>query len=573
MNLAYFVVLVSALIFVHEFGHFIVAKFFNVKVLTFSIGFGPKIIRIRGKETEYCLALLPFGGFVRMLEESSGGGDILPEERARTFEAQAYWKRVLIVLAGPAMNVLFPVVLYTTVFLEDRTFHAPLVGSIEPGKPADGKLMPGDAVLAIDGTDVTSFPQIQAFVADHPGAPLKFLVDRDGKKTEVWVTPANEIRRIEPAELDLYEHEGKVGISPKFGAAVVGLPRTDAVAHRAGLRTFDRVISINGRKVDRYVDLINLLSQNRGDAVVLTVLRPVPVNQALGGLCDFSLVEPVMIQLTPLPRDADARLDDFAARERDVLARIGAESSEMYVAFVPEGSSEWKAGLRVGDRIQSLDGVQQRRWRTMEASLKSEPTQMHELAWTRAGDIFSGRFQMRTEAWVDDGGKRHERYVFRTMHWLPDAPDALVPNPHPFMYAVKRGVTETANVVRYIVVGFWRMAQGRLSLSSMSGPIRMYELAGEAGARGTTEFLWAMAVISANLGLVNLLPVPVLDGGHLLLFSIEVVLRRRLSLGVRKGVSLFGMAILVILMLVAFKNDMAPRWDDLILAVKELVAS
>ena len=114
MNLVYFVVLVSALIFVHEFGHFIVAKFFNVKVLTFSIGFGPKIIRIRGKETEYCLALLPFGGFVRMLEESSGGGDILPEERARTFEAQAYWKRVLIVLAGPAMNVLFPVVLYTS---------------------------------------------------------------------------------------------------------------------------------------------------------------------------------------------------------------------------------------------------------------------------------------------------------------------------------------------------------------------------------------------------------------------------------------------------------------------------
>ena len=420
--------------------------------------------------------------------------------------------------------------------------------------------------------DHDSIPKLVGLFGDEKREEKRKAVLRDALSmaTEVWVTPESEVRRIEPAELELYEHEGKIGISPKFGAAVVGLPRTEAVAHRAGLRTFDRVISINGRKIDRYVDLVNLLSQNRGDAVVLTVLRPVAVSQALGGLCDFSLVEPVMIQLTPLPREADARLDDFAARERDVLTRVGIESSEMYVAFVPEGSSEWKAGLRIGDRVTSLDGVAERRWRTMESALKSNPTQMHELAWTRAGETFSGRFQIRTESWVDDGGQKHERYVFRTMHWLPDAPDALVPNPHPFLYAIKRGVTETANVVRYIVVGFWRMVQGRLSLSSMSGPIRMYELAGEAGARGTTEFLWAMAVISANLGLVNLLPVPVLDGGHLLLFSIEGALRRRLSLGVRKAVSLFGMGILIVLMLIAFKNDMAPRWDDLVLAVKDV---
>ena len=101
VDLLYFVLLVSSLIFIHESGHFAFAKIFGVKVLTFSIGFGPKVLRIRGKETEYCVGLLPFGGFVKMLEESKQSEPILPEDRQRTFEAQALWKRVVIVLAGP----------------------------------------------------------------------------------------------------------------------------------------------------------------------------------------------------------------------------------------------------------------------------------------------------------------------------------------------------------------------------------------------------------------------------------------------------------------------------------------
>src|SRR6202020_685601 len=103
--LLYFILLLSVLIFIHESGPFAFAKIFGVKVITFSIGFGPKVLRIRGKETEYCLALLPFGGFVKMLEES-GPEPIMPEDRRRTFESMALWKRILIVLAGPAMNVL-----------------------------------------------------------------------------------------------------------------------------------------------------------------------------------------------------------------------------------------------------------------------------------------------------------------------------------------------------------------------------------------------------------------------------------------------------------------------------------
>src|SRR6187455_3062036 len=116
MDLFYPIILISSLIFVHELGHFLWAKIFGVKVLTFSIGFGPRVLRLRGRETEYCVALLPLGGFVKMLEENRQEA-VLPEDRKRTFESQALWKRVIIVMAGPAMNVLFPVLLYFAVFI------------------------------------------------------------------------------------------------------------------------------------------------------------------------------------------------------------------------------------------------------------------------------------------------------------------------------------------------------------------------------------------------------------------------------------------------------------------------
>ncbi|MBV9949726.1 MAG: site-2 protease family protein, partial [Myxococcales bacterium] len=217
VDLLYFVLLVSSLIFIHESGHFAFAKIFGVKVLTFSIGFGPKVVRIRGKETEYCLGLLPFGGFVKMLEESKRADPILPEERGRTFEAQALWKRVVIVLAGPAMNLLFPVALYTSVFLEQVQFLPATIGVIDPGKPADGKLQPGDRIVSVDGDAVTSFPEVQHVIAKSAGQTVRLGVERDGRFRDIALTPVDE---AQIRELDIVEHTGRIGIDPHFPAAV-----------------------------------------------------------------------------------------------------------------------------------------------------------------------------------------------------------------------------------------------------------------------------------------------------------------------------------------------------------------
>ncbi len=567
MDLLYFVLLVSSLIFIHESGHFAFAKIFGVKVLTFSIGFGPRALRIRGKETEYCLGLLPFGGFVKMLEESKRAEPILPEERGRTFEAQALWKRVVIVLAGPAMNLLFPIALYTSVFLEDDQFLPPTVGVVDAGKPADGKLEPGDRIVRVDGDPVTSFPEVQHVIARRAGQSVKLGVERDGKTLELAVTPLDQ---ADVRELDIVEHTGRIGIDPRFPAAVIGIARRDAPA-AVGLRSFDLVTAVNGRRIERFVDLVDALAKNRGDQVVVSYLRPVDAPHALGGLGELAVLDPGAATLTPLPREPGTLAPaDANARAADVLARAGIESADMYVAFVPQASSEWRAGLRPGDRITLLDGAPQTLWRTMEAELVAGAGKMHELQWVRDDAPMRGFFQLRKEQWDDPFGQHYERYVFRTDHWLPTAPDRFVPNPHPLAYALRRGVEETASVVKFISVGMLRLLEGRVSLASVSGPITMYDIAGQAGARGAAYFVWAMALISVNLGLINLLPIPVLDGGQLLFFLFEAARQKPLPLRIREVASLVGMVMLVLLMLVAFKNDVERRWDVIVMQVREL---
>jgi regulator of sigma E protease len=544
LDLVYFVLLVSVLVFVHELGHFALAKIFGVKVLTFSLGFGPKIVRLHGKETEYCIGVLPFGGFVNMLEESKGTAPIPPEDRPRTFEAQALWKRVAIVLAGPAMNVVFPIALYSSVFFGDRELSPPMVGVVLPGKPADGKLAPGDRILAVDGTEVQSFSDVQRYVAKHANKPVRFSIDRDGKQLDVTIVAADE---IELRELDTFEHVGRIGIEPGFPAPVIGVARADSPAYRAGLRTFDRVTSVNGRRVERMIDLVDALAASRGDTLVIAYQRPQPIPEATGGLVDLALMEPQVATLTPLPRTTSNKDDSAIERAADVLARTGIESSDMFAVFVPEGSSEWKAGLRAGDRVVALDGAKQTSWQTMQAELRRNPTRTHKLEWTRDGEPMAGSF----------------RYGFRTTHWAPYAPEHLVPNESRLSYALAHGFEETGRAIKVVSLGMLRIVQGRVSLSeSVSGPVTLYDIAGQAGAKGPTYFVSVMAVVSINLGLINLLPIPVLDGGHLAFFLVEAVRRRAVARRTREIASLIGVTMLVLLMAIAFKNDVQRRWSD-----------
>jgi regulator of sigma E protease len=434
---------------------------------------------------------------------------------------------------------------------------------VQPGKPAEGKLFPGDRIVAIDGKAIGDFPAQQSVVAQNAGKPLRVSVERDGKALDLRIIPAEESLE---REFDIVERVGRLGVSPHFAAAVIGISDKESPAYRAGLRTFDKIISVNGRRVERFVDLMTVLASNRGDSVNLSYLRPVAARSEDSTLWDLAVYEPGVATLTPSAKLAGTTLsvEDGDSRAQDVMTRTGIESSEMYAAFVPQGSSEWQAGLRSGDRIFRLDGVVQRSWLALEDELRKGASRQRTLEWTRGGRPMAGTFQVRREQWEDDYGQHYERVVFRTTHWVPLAPDKLIAHPHPLFFAIRRAFQETANVLRFIGLGLWRALQGRLDFASVSGPITIYDIAGQAGARGPTHFVWAMAVVSVNLGLLNMLPIPVLDGGHMLFLGIEALGRKRVSKRIREMASLVGMGLLATMLLMAIANDVWRRWDVIV---------
>jgi regulator of sigma E protease len=556
MDLLYFIILVSSLIFVHELGHFLFAKAFGVKVLTFSLGFGPKLLRLRGRETEYCISLLPLGGYVKMLEATKNDV-VMPEDRKRTFESLPVYKRIIIVLAGPVMNLLFPILLYFSVFVTDGPFLPPTVGVVLPDHPADGRLRPGDRIMAVNGTEIGTFDELRRIVAKNPGNPVVFKVFRDNRHVEVEVVAED---RVERRELDIVERVGSVGIQPSAPAAVIGVSSPESPAYRAGLRTFDVVTHVAGRPVRRFSDLLDALSNNAGETVPVTYMRPVPIEDALGGLASMAVYEAGVVALTPDPTGSS------------LLERTGIELADLYAAIVPKDSYLHKAGLRPGDKILKLDDEPVPAWSTFLERVLAAPDRPHHYLALRDGRERSGTFQMRREDFTDEHGQStFARYVLRVQNWIPLAPEDRVDHPSPIRYALEKAVQETVDVTRFTLVGIVRLIQGRISLKSLSGPITIYEVAGEEGRKGPDYFIWVMALISINLGLLNLLPIPVLDGGHLMFFALEGVMRKPLPLRVREIAHIVGMAILLGLMALAFKNDVERRWDVIVGQVRELI--
>ncbi len=554
MNLVYFVTLVSVLIFVHELGHFLVAKVFGIKVLTFSVGFGPKVLRLRGKETEYCVGLIPLGGFVKMLEWSRHE-QILPEDAPRTFDAQPLWRRTLVVMAGPAMNLLFPVALYTLVFSSDHRFTPPTVGIVLPGHVAEGKLYEGDRILSVDDVAVGTFSELQDLVGQSPGKPLQLRVFRNVSYVNVEITP-EEVTITN--DLDEPAVVGRLGISPNARASVIGISRPDSAAYRAGLRTFDWIMSVGGVPIKRFSDIEKVLGDNHGATVPVTYLRPRALDGTLGGMATIAVFDAGVAALSP------------DAKAGDLFERTGIESSDLYVSFVPPGSAMAQADLRPGDRITLIDGVEALSWETAREQLLDKKDATHRLTFSRDGARYSSQFELSHQWYEDESGQEHDRYDLRMQHWSPTVPEPPVEHLHPLLYATRRAVSKTLEMQRYIVAGMLDVLRGRVPLSQLSGPLAIYEVAGQEGAKGTDYFLWVMAFISINLGLINLLPIPVLDGGQLMFLLWEALTRRSLPLRVRELASVVGMLMLVGLMSIALKNDVERRWEAISSELHEL---
>lgn len=549
MDLVYFVVLVGVLIFVHELGHFAWAKIFGVKVLKFSLGFGPRLLGFRYGETEYVLSALPVGGYVKMLGESPNER-VAPADEERAFHNLPLLKRLVIVIAGPVMNLLFPIALFFVVFMADDTVAPPIVGTVFPDRPAEGQLLPGDRIVTVAGEEVSSFDEVTDIVGEHPGRPLAFVVDRDGERLTRTVTPTLTRVPREPRALGLYDELGRVGIGPTHPTPVIGVTSATSPAGAADLRTFDVIVSIGGEPVERWIDLEKSLTKNRGSLVQVAYLRPNRVEGALGGLVELDVYEPHVATLIPAGGDAPGP------------ERAGIELADLYVRVI-EGTPAHRIGLMTGDRLVELDGEPIRSYGTFQQDLRAERDQEHVLTWRRGSRLMTQPFRMRRERRIDEAGEAQDHYVFGVTNWVPVRYEPPVAEDNHVLRSLGRAIDETWRLVEATVVSVVRLFQGRLSVKSIGGPLTVFEVAGQAARESTPDYLRVMGFISVNLGLINLLPIPILDGGHLAMFLFEAVTRRRISIRIKQVASVLGLVVLVALMVLAFTNDIERQWPSI----------
>jgi len=546
MDVLRFVALIGALVFVHEFGHFVVAKVLGVTVLKFSLGFGPRVVGFRGRETDYCLSLLPFGGFVKLLGEDPGE-PVGREQLAHAFHSQSLVSRSAIVLAGPLMSLAFPVLLYFIVMLGQTTMTPPRIGTVVSGHPADGRLLPGDRVLTIDGRPVASFQEIRERIATSPGRSLRFTVERGARVVDTVVTPASvTVER----PLDAVQIVGRAGISAAFALSVIAVRTGDSPALRSGLRTFDLITSYAGRPIVRWMDLERALQANRGVTVPVSYLRPQPVLGALGGLCDLEVQQAGLVMFTPTPGDGD------------ISTRTGIESPDLYVADLPVDSAEYEMGLRRGDKILLIDGVPPASFESMRESLLAGGGRLHTVSFRHEGREVAGAFELRAVRWSDEFGNQFSRVLFRTDHWVPSVVEDPIPHPSPVLYALVHATKQTGEAIVFVGLYVVRLFQGRVSVSSVGGIVTIYDASRSNASSGLEGFLWLMALVSVNLGLLNLLPIPTLDGGHLAFFALEAAVGRSVSIRARRIASVIGLVFVVIVTAIGLRNDLWRKFGN-----------
>ena len=423
------VVVLPLMIFVHELGHFLAAKSFGVRVMTFSFGFGKRLFGIKRGDTDYRVSLLPLGGYVKM------AGDDPSQPRQgdpREYLAKARWQRFIILIMGPAMNVLMAAVLIT--LLNHFHFQRPAfeeqparIGAVDPGSPAaKAGLRPGDLIVRFDGLTNPDWEDLYMKVATSVNETVPGEVEREGRRLSVTLAP-------QPKGSD---RVGYIGVLP-VQAAILRAVEANMPAGRAGLQPGDRIVALDGKTVYQPAAFTDALQSGKEKEVVITVVRK-------GKAFD--------VRLKPV----------YAPIENGNAWRIGVELS------------------RIPDEMVT------------------------QLPWGQAVGT-SVEFCVR---------------------------NALL----------------TFEVLEKIVTK-------KMSPDTLSGPIGIAQISGEAASQGLPTLVLFVALISLQLGIFNLLPVPILDGGAIVLLVIEGIMRKDLSLEVKERVIQVGFVFLLLLAVFVTYND------------------
>jgi regulator of sigma E protease len=445
--LAAFLVAIGILVAVHEFGHYWVAKKLGFKVLRFSIGFGRPLVMRVGKDadrTEYCLAAIPLGGYVKLLDEREG--EVSAAELHRSFTRRPVMHRIAVLLAGPAMNLLFASILYAVLAMVGTEIVKPVVGQVSLGSPAAAAgLQRGDLIVRVGDRSVRDTEELQIALIRQfsDDGVLSLRVRRDGGERSITLRIDQDRRAMtEPGKL--LPGLGFDLATWNADTRVHDVPAGSA-GERAGLRAGDRLLAVDGQPVANRMEFIGLVSGAPGRDISIEVER--------GGerLRMVAAVPRIIEQGRP-------------------IGRLG--------ITLEEGPQTWPPGL----------------------------VEIH-----RAGPI-----------------------------------DAAF-----------GGVAKTWEMSSLTVQMLWRIVTGQVSAKNISGPISIAEFAGISAYLGVTAYLAFLAIISVSLGVLNLMPVPLLDGGQVVYQLVEAVKGTPLSERAQLLGQQVGIALLVVLMSLAFYNDIS----------------
>jgi regulator of sigma E protease len=534
----YFAIFLGVLVTVHESGHFLAAKWAGVKVLKFSIGFGPRLFGFRRGETEYQIAALPLGGYVAMAGQYPGE-EIAPEDRGRSFVEASWWKRFIILSAGPGANLIFPIFAFFFAFIGDHQVMAPRIQWVEPGFPAAvAGLVPGDLIKSVDGRPIRAFDEIRPALDNVFERSIPVLVERDGKDVMLQITP---LKNVETNQVEKIAR-GLLGVSPVARSALIGIPDGSPAA-AAGLKTFDRILSVNGQIIKDELQLSKVL-----DAAVspLSIVAVRTVPHDVGGL---AVIDPSLITATVEKQPGKG------------LQALGVESSDLYLWNVIPGSPAAKAGVKVGDRLVSINGTALSSWYTFQLQLKAIDKGKFELSWRSGAELETQSLSQVSEDVLDELKNKSE--VNELGLRQRSSGDVLSSGPDAEHVTIHMGVVDAfsaslktvPDAVRQIALVLGKLFTRDIPLESVGGPILLFQVASKSAEMGYETFLKNMAMVSVNLALVNLLPIPILDGFGLLAAAWEGIRRRPIPSRAREVANMIGFAMLALLVVLVFKND------------------
>ncbi|HEX8048209.1 RIP metalloprotease RseP [Rhizobium sp.] len=542
-NVITFVFVLSLLVFVHEMGHYLVGRWSGIRIMAFSIGFGPEIAGFTDRHgTRWKLSLIPLGGYVRFFgdEDASSKTDVdqlsamTEEERAQSFAGAKLWKRAATVAAGPIANFILAIAIFAVLFsVYGRTVADPVVAMVtRGGAAAEAGIEPGDRLVAIDGNKIATFDEVQRYVGMRPGRNIVLSVERDGQKRDFNIVPKLA------EDTDQFGNKMEMG---RIGIALVD-PQVTAVepggpAARAGVQAGDRLVAVDGNNVATYYDIVRYISDRPGKSLVLTVERD-------GQTHDFPMVPETLAEI------------DSSGNKKDV-GSVGISPVDPLVATIAQDSPAAGAGITLGDRILSVDGRAIGSIGEVQRYVASRADKTVVLSVQHDGMTRDIKVTPKVAAEPDAFGNETEIGSIGISDG--QTPIKLRYQAYGPLQALSEGVKQTGSIISGTFEYLGNVIGGYMKADQLGGPIRVAQLSGQMATLGFSAVLQFAAILSVSIGLLNLMPVPVLDGGHLMFYAIEAVRGKPLGARAQDIAFRIGFAMVLSLMVFATWNDISSR--------------